>query len=115
MSNESGVFAFRHDRASLWRRLNNSSIFPFNSIRGSGRLSKTLFERYVFIAGIPCMPSMQERIMCTQWFRLRVCLSRFCQRLNRMQHARSETLDWIRTSSLGHGTVVLSIFGRNGT
>jgi hypothetical protein len=41
-------------------------IFPFNSIRVSGRLSKTLFEKYVFIAGLRCMRSTQERIMCTQ-------------------------------------------------
>ena len=112
---KSGPFAFRHDRASLRRRLNNSSIFPFNSKRVSGRLSKTLFERSVFIADIRCMPSTQERIMCTQSYHLTVCLSRFWRRSNRTQHARSEQMDWIRTSSLGHDMAVLSICGKNGT
>ena len=72
-----GPSAFRHDRASLRRRLNNSSIFPFNSITVSGRLSKTLFERYVFIADTRCMPSTQERIMCTQSSQLPKCQRRF--------------------------------------
>ena len=61
-----GASEFRHDRAWLPQRLNNSSIFPFNSIRVSGKLSKTLFERSVFIADIRRMRSTQERITCTQ-------------------------------------------------
>jgi hypothetical protein len=86
-----------------------------DNITFDGRLSKTLFERSVFIADIRSMPSTQEPIMCTQSSQLPLCLSRFWRHSNRTQHARSEQLDWIRTSNLGHDMAVLSICGKNGT